>query len=60
VEEMIWYDTKLREDDYVIGATMFTLGPTGSWKEYDYEELLWPGNPYGDNFLDYMVSLKGA
>ena len=60
VEEMIWYDTKLREDDYVVGATMFTLGPTGSWKEYDYEELLWPGNPYGDNFLDYMVSLKGA
>ncbi len=60
VEEMAWYDTKLREDDYVVGAAMFTLGPTGGWDDYDYEELLWPGNPYGANFFDYIVSLKDA
>ena len=61
VDEMMWYDTKLREDDYVIGATMFTLGGYGSWASYDYEELLWPGHPYGgQNFLDYIVSLKDA
>ena len=61
VENMIWYDTKLREDDYVIGATMFTIGSFGSWEDYDYEELLWPGHPYGgQNFLDYIVSLKDA
>ncbi len=60
VEEMIWYDTKLREDDYVIGVALFTVGPTSSWQGYDYEELLWPGNPYGANFLDYIVSLKDA
>ncbi|HEY71695.1 MAG: hypothetical protein DRJ03_15155 [Chloroflexi bacterium] len=56
VDTMIWYDTKLREDDYVIGATMFTLGPYGIWENYDYEELLRP-NSYGDNFRDYIVSL---
>ncbi|MEE9615393.1 MAG: hypothetical protein V3T90_00085 [Anaerolineae bacterium] len=60
VENMIWYDTKLREDDYVIGATMFTIGPIGIWSDWDYEELLWPNNPYGSNFLDYIVSLKDA
>ena len=60
VEEMAWYDTRLREDDYVVGATMFTLGGFHQWADYDYEELLWPGNPYGANFLDYIVSLKDA
>jgi hypothetical protein len=58
VENMIWYDTLLREDDYVVGAAMFTLGPTSRWSDWNYEELLWPGNPYGANFLDYIVSLK--
>jgi hypothetical protein len=61
VEEMIWYDTKLREDDYVVGAALFTIGPTSAWQDYDYEDLLWPGNQYGEaNFLDYIVSLKDA
>jgi len=59
VEEMIWYDTLLREDDYVVGATMFTVGAVNNWTFYDYGELLWPGNPYGPhNFFDYIVSLK--
>ena len=57
VDNMIWYDTKLREDDYVIGATMFTLGSVAPWTDYDYEELLRP-NSYGDNFRDYIISLK--
>jgi hypothetical protein len=61
VGDMIWYDTKLREDDYVIGAAMFTLGGYGAWGPHNYEELLWPGHPYGgQNFLDYIVSLKDA
>lgn len=57
VQEMIRYDTLLREDDYVLGAAMFSLGTFGGWERYDYEELLWPGNPYGENFFDYIVSL---
>ena len=57
VQEMIHYDTLLREDDYVLGAAMFSLGTFGNWERYDYEDLLWPGNPYGENFFDYIVSL---
>jgi hypothetical protein len=53
VEEMIWYDTRLREDDYIIGMAMFTIGAIGGWKMYDYEELL-------PEFHDYIVSLKDA
>jgi len=53
VGEMIWYDTRLREDDYVIGAAMFAIGTTPTWRKYDYEELL-------PDFHDYIVSLKDA
>jgi hypothetical protein len=61
VEQMAWYDTKLREDEYVVGAAMFTIGPTEQWDWFDYEKLLWPDNPYSpDNFLDHIVSLKDA
>jgi len=60
VEEMAWYDDRLREDDYVIGAAMFTIGAAYGWESYDYEELLWPDNPYGSSFFDHIVSLKDA
>ena len=53
VEEMAWYDTKLREDDYVLGAAMFTIGGDWGWEDYDYEDLL-------PDFHDYIVSLKDA
>ena len=53
VDEMIWYDTRLREDDYVIGAAMFTLGGNWGWEIYDYEELL-------PDFHEYIVSLNAA
>jgi len=55
VEEMAWYDTRLREDDYVIGAAMFTIGSGGiePWTDYDYEVLL-------PDFHDTIVSLKDA
>jgi hypothetical protein len=43
----------LREDDYVIGAAMFTLGGKWGWEIYDYEELL-------PDFHEYIVSLKAA
>jgi hypothetical protein len=49
----------LREDDYVIGGAMFSIGTYDDWKGYDYEELLWE-NDYGRSFLDYIVSLKDA
>ncbi len=42
VEEMSWYDDRLREDDYVLGMTIFTLGGSGSdrWDEMDYRPHL--------------------
>lgn len=53
VEEMIWYDTRLREDEYVIGAAMFTIGGDWGWETYDYEELL-------PDFHQHIISLKDA
>lgn len=51
VEEMIWYDTRLREDDYVIGAATFTVGGSWGWEMYDFEDLL-------PDFHAHIVSLK--
>jgi hypothetical protein len=39
VREMIWYDDRLREDDYVIGMTIFTLGG-GPWSHFGFAEFL--------------------
>jgi len=39
VAEMSWYDDRLREDDYVIGMTIFTLGGI-SWKHFDFYDFL--------------------
>lgn len=32
---LIWYDEKLKEDSYVKGATIFTVGSTGIWASWD-------------------------
>jgi hypothetical protein len=40
VEEMAWYDSKMLEDDYVIGCALFTLGGVGVWQDWDYEDVL--------------------
>lgn len=55
VEEMAWFDDRLREDDYVIGIAIFTIGGAYGWELYDYEELL-------PDFSDHIVttSLKDA
>jgi murein DD-endopeptidase MepM/ murein hydrolase activator NlpD len=53
VERFAWYDSKARQDDYVLGVTPFTLGaPTDSqW---------WPSHDYGIDYpelIDYAVSV---
>jgi hypothetical protein len=54
VSEMAWYDDRLREDDYVIGCALFTLGAVGIWQDWDLEELL-------DDLGDYFISqIDGA
>jgi hypothetical protein len=40
LREMAWYDSKLVEDDYVIGAAIFTLGGAGEWPRFDFEHML--------------------
>jgi hypothetical protein len=60
VDEMIWYDTRLREDEYVLGAGIFTIGGAYGWEPYDYEDFLGVGDPDGHNLLNYIVSLKDA
>jgi hypothetical protein len=40
VEQVIWYDERLREDPYVIGCHLFTLGPVPPWERFDFEESL--------------------
>ncbi|MGC9520447.1 MAG: DUF5107 domain-containing protein, partial [Anaerolineae bacterium] len=40
LEEIAWYDDRLREDDYVLGMTIFTLGGMGGWDDFDYQEFL--------------------
>lgn len=46
LNELIWYDQQMRQDSYVIGATIFTAGyPEGGpdgWGPYDIHGLLVP------------------
>jgi hypothetical protein len=51
VSEMAWYDDRLREDDYVIGCALFTLGGVGIWTDWDFAEVL-------DDLGEYIISLK--
>jgi hypothetical protein len=53
LEQMTWYDTRLREDYYVVGAHLFTLGSAGSWDNYNFARFL-PG------MIKDMVSIKGT
>ena len=39
-EEMGWYDDRLREDDYVIGMAIFTLGGFAPWDTFNYTTQL--------------------
>ena len=51
VDQMAWYDDRLREDDYVIGMAIFTLGGFGGWAHFDYAEFL-------PALADRIVALK--
>ncbi len=39
VDSVAWYDDILREDDYVLGMNIFTLGGMG-WEHFDFREYL--------------------
>jgi hypothetical protein len=53
IDQMRWYDARLREDYYVVGAHLFTLGSAGSWDNYDYGKWL-------PALVAHAVSLKAT
>jgi len=32
---LMWYESELAKDDYVVGATVFTIGSTARWTDFD-------------------------
>lgn len=35
VEQLVWYDNAMRQNDYVLGGAIFALAPTAGWETYD-------------------------
>lgn len=35
IEQLVWYDNAMRQDDYVIGGTIYALAATSGWESYD-------------------------
>jgi hypothetical protein len=52
LEDIFFYDDRLREDDYVLGMAIFTLGGMSGWDHFDYYEFL-------PELSDRIISLKG-
>ena len=43
LEQLKWYDSELRKDDYVIGVTLFTAGTANTeWHSFDLNDMLRP------------------
>lgn len=40
INQLAWYDTGTRQDDYVLGFTVFTAGPVAQWGPYDIGSIL--------------------
>jgi hypothetical protein len=40
VNQLAWYDAGTRQDEYVLGFTVFTAGAIAQWKEYDINPIL--------------------
>jgi hypothetical protein len=38
--QLAWYDSEMRKDPYVIGATIFTAGRPGGWESFNVENLI--------------------
>ena len=50
IEQLAWYDQKLRADDYVLGACIFTWGSNGlPWSQFDIAD-----SEAEDVFLQYL------
>lgn len=50
VDQLAWYDSMLRQDSFVIGATIFNVGNGGTWASFDAAPIL-------PKLTDYALSL---
>ena len=50
-----WYDKRLRQDGYVLGAMIFTVGSVGIWAKWDIA-----GTGVENRILDYISAERGA
>lgn len=37
IEQLVWYDEAMRQDDYVIGGCIYGLGTSAQWLSYDIQ-----------------------
>lgn len=51
IKQIAWYDARLREDAYVVGAHLFSLGGAGGWDNYDFTRML-------PALVHYIISVK--
>ena len=49
INQLAWYDAGVRQDNYVLGFTIFTAGPVAQWGPYDIGPIL-------PNMADYVRS----
>jgi len=40
INQLAWYDAGVRQDNYVLGFTVFTAGPVAQWKPYDIGPII--------------------
>jgi LysM repeat protein len=50
VDQLAWYDSMLRQDSFVIGATIFNIGNGGTWASFDMSPVI-------PKLTDYALSL---
>jgi hypothetical protein len=48
MEQLAWYDANLRQDDYVVGAAIFSAAASPGWDSY---EILGPVEPFLAQYL---------
>jgi hypothetical protein len=53
VAELSWFDERMREDYYVLGNCLFTLGWTGQWESHDFEKAM-------PEVVKHVIAMKDA
>ena len=51
VDQLAWYDSLLRQDPYVIGATIFNISGGSSWQSFEASSII-------PKLTEYALSLK--